>query len=65
MTGYGECETCAQSGNRYCIGCQRLLKTDGTYSRTGWTAKPGITMTITSLAYPAAAERKGEDDGSK
>ena len=62
MTGYGECETCAQSDKRYCIGCQRLLKTDGTYSRTGWIAKPGMTMAITSasLVYPAATKCKKE-----
>lgn len=64
MIRYGECETCAQSDQRYCIGCQPLLKTDETYSRTGWIAKPRITMTITSMAYPApAASRKGEGDG--
>lgn len=62
MTRYGECETCAQSDKRYCIGCQPMLRTDGTYSRSGWIAKPGITMTITSLVYPPAEERKGEGD---
>ena len=64
MIRYGECETCAQSDKRYCIGCQPLLRTDGTYSRTGWIAKPVI-ITVTSLVYPAAAECKKEATDDK
>lgn len=54
MSGFSECETCAQSDKRYCVGCQPMLRSDGTYTRTGWIQKPGTTITVTSLPYPPA-----------
>ena len=59
MSRFGECETCAQSDKRYCVGCQPMRRTDGTYTRTGWIQKPGTTITVTSLNYPP---QKGDDD---
>lgn len=61
MSGlYGECETCAQSDQRYCIGCQQMMRTDGTFSRTGWTAKP-MMITVTSTVH--TNEKEGDSDG--
>lgn len=63
MSGlYGECETCAQSDKRYCIGCQPMMSSDGTFSRTGWIAKP-MTITVTSVVH--ANKKEGEGDGSE
>ena len=60
MSGlYGECETCAQSDKRYCIGCQLMRRTDGSFSRTGWTPKP-MTITFTSVVH--ANEKDGDCD---
>ena len=60
MTRFGECESCANAGNRYCIGCEKILISAGTYVRTGWTAKSGITITQTSKTFPLTEDSSYE-----
>lgn len=45
---YGDCQTCERQDRRYCVGCQPMLRTDGSWARTLWTPKPELTITFTT-----------------
>lgn len=48
MNRFGDCETCKRQDRRYCVGCQPMMRGDGSFSRTLWTPKPEMVITFTT-----------------
>jgi len=63
---YGECETCARRDEPYCVGCQPVMASDGSFSRSLYTPYDGpITFTsqvdVTTQAYDWRQNGRDQD----
>ena len=55
---FGECETCANRGDPYCVGCQLERHMDGTWSRTRYTTKKSVITYSSAIQTDNAKEGK-------